>query len=311
MGGDSSRLPPPMTAPIGALYRDYDRISIPTVWVAFALSIVLHAVGLLGWIARPPVPFEEPKLGQPSGSLAIRLVPLSSPRVEPPPSPPPRMVAPDPLAPRRLAQPKVAPAQKEIALAPRAPVLSVERPSPSPLTVPPAFEAPRPPPAEDLAAYIASRRRAREGSAPPAPSAAPGAPAESEQERHNRVVAENLGLTSVPSFGNNPNMGGGVFQLRSMGYDIAEFAFFGWNKDIKRNSLQVVEVRRGNNANMEIAVVRRIISIIRERSKDEFLWQSQRLGKGMWLSARAADNAGLEDFMMREFFSEPPPVRAR
>jgi hypothetical protein len=310
MGGESAPLPPPMTAPIGALHRDYDRISIPTVWVAFALSIALHAVGLLGWIPRPPIPFEEPRLGKPSGTLAIRLVPLSSPQVETPASPP-RRVMPDPVAPKRPVQPRVAPAPKEIALAPRAPVLSVERPSPAPVVVPPPVEKPRPPPAEDLAAYIASRRRAREGAAPSTPAPAPAGPAETEQQRHNRVVAENLGLTSVPSFGNNPDLGGGVFQLRSMGYDIAEFAFFGWNKDIKRNSLQVIEVRRGNNPNMEVAVVRKIISVIREHSGDDFLWQSKRLNKGMWLSARSADTAGLEDFMMREFFTEMPAVRAR
>jgi len=292
-----------MTATIGALHRDYDRISIPTVWVAFALSIVLHAVGLLGWIPRPPIPFEEPRLGEPSGTLAIRLVPLTAPKVEPPASSPKRPTPPpEPAVPRPPALPRLAPAPREVAPAPRAPVISIERP---------AVDAPRPPPAEDLAAYIASKQRARQGSSPPAASPAPSTPAETEQERHNRVVAENLGLNSVPSFGNNPEKGGGVFQLRSMGYDIAEFAFFGWNKDIKRNSLQVVEVRRGNNPNMELAVVRRIISIIRERSRDDFLWQSQRLRKGMWLSARAADNAGLEDFMMREFFAEAVPAKPR
>jgi hypothetical protein len=298
-----------MTAPIGALHRDYDRISIPTVWVAFALSIALHAVGLLGWIPRPPIPFEEPKLG--GSTLAIRLVPFSSPQAQTPPSPPPQRVMSDPVPPKRSAQPRVAPPQKEIALAPRAPVLSVERPSPAPEAVPPPVEKPRPPQAEDLAAYIASRRRAREGAAPSVPAPAPAAPPETEQQRHNRVVAENLGLTSVPSFGNNPDLGGGVFQLRNMGYDIAEFAFFGWNKAIKRNSLQVIEVRRGNNPNMEVAVVRKIISVIRENAGDDFLWQSKRLNKGLWLSARAADNAGLEDFMMREFFAEMPAVRAR
>jgi hypothetical protein len=155
-----------------------------------------------------------------------------------------------------------------------------------------------------LASYIASRRRAREG--PSASTPAPQ-PAESEQERHNRIVAENLGLTSTPTFGNDPNRGGGVFQVRSMGYDIGEFAFFGWNKDINRNSLQVVEVRRGGNENMEIAVVRKMISIIRERSKDDFLWQSKRLNKGVWLSARPADTPELEAFILKEIFPDPRP----
>ena len=98
-----------------------------------------------------------------------------------------------------------------------------------------------------------------------------------------------------------------MFQIRSMGYDIGEFAFFGWNKDINRNSLQVIEVRRGSNENMEIAVVRKMIAIIRERSKEDFLWQSRRLNKGLWLSARPADTAELEAFILKELFPNPRP----
>ena len=183
--------------------------------------------------------------------------------------------------------------------------------TPSSVAIAPPVEAPRPAPGEDLAAYIASRRRAREGNAAPAPAPATAAPTETEQQRHNRIVAENLGLTSVPSFGNDPERGGGVFQIRSMGYDIGEFAFFGWNKEINRNSLQSIEVRRGNSPNMEIAVTRRIIGIIRERTPGDFLWQSRRLGRGVWLSARPADNAGLEDFIQRELFPEFSPARPR
>jgi hypothetical protein len=186
-------------------------------------------------------------------------------------------------------------------------------PPPAVQTVPPPAEAMKPAPAEDLAAYIASRRKAREGGAPPAPSttpsqsSAPTQPAETEQQKHNRIVAENLGLTNTPTFGNDPERGGGVFQIRSIGYDIGEFAFFGWNKDINRNSLQVIEVRRGNNANMEIAMARRMIGIIRERSTGDFLWQSRRLNRGIWLSARPADTAELEAFILKELFPDPKP----
>ena len=305
-----------MTESTGALRRDYDRVAIPTIWVAFALSILLHALGLFGWIPLPHIPFQEPKLGQPSGTLAIRLVPFTAPPVQAPP-PAPATAAPTrpraaPAEPAKRAQPgarlgripDLRPAAK-----PAPPVVASE--SPSPVAVPPPTEAARPAPADDLASFIASRRRAREGGSAPAPAPPPSAPAETEQERHNRIVAENLGLTSVPSFGNDPTRGGGVFQIRSMGFDIAEFAFFGWNKEINRNSLQVIEVRRGNNPNMEIAVTRRIIGIIRERSPGDFLWQSRRLGRGVWLSARPADNAGLEDFIQRELFPQPAPAQAR
>jgi hypothetical protein len=293
-----------MTAPFGADFRPrQDNITIPTVWVAFALSVLIHAAALFGLVPKPHIPFQEPKLANPSGSLAIRLVPHTAPPVSSPPAaqsaPVPRPRAEPSAQPPRKSQParQARPAQ------PSPPVIAMQEPAAAAPKVPPPAEAPRPAPGEDMASYIASRRRSREGAAAaPSPQ-----PAETEQERHNRIVAENLGLTNTPSFGNDPERGGGVFQVRSMGYDIAEFAFFGWNKAINRNSLQVIEVRRGSNENMEIAVVRRMISIVRERSSGDFLWQSRRLGRGIWLSARPADTAELEAFILKELFPEPKP----
>jgi hypothetical protein len=288
-----------MSDPLNALRSRYDRITIPTIWVAFALSLILHAVALWGWLPKVPVlPFEDSKQGKPSGSLAVRLAPL--------PSPSPSVALAPPPAPVIQAQPATAhgiPRPKAAQQPPSAPrVLALERPSPSTATPPPA-EAVRPPVQDDLASYIEARRRARQ----PAP-APPSSPTESEQERHNRTVAANLGLNRTPGFGADRNPGGGIFQIARMGYDDAEFFFFGWNKDIRRNSQQMIEVRRGGNASMEIAVVRRMIAIIREHESGDFQWESQRLGRYVSLSARMGDNAGLEDFLMRDFF---PDFRSR
>jgi hypothetical protein len=93
--------------------------------------------------------------------------------------------------------------------------------------------------------------------------------------------------------------------LGRVNYDTADFLFFGWNKDIKRKIMQTIEVRRDNNPDIRIAVVRKMISIIREYERGDFVWDSQRLGRSLTLSARPADNAGLEEFMMREFFEVP------
>jgi hypothetical protein len=187
------------------------------------------------------------------------------------------------------------------------PVLAIERPSPS-------GAAPRPgetaqPANDDLASLIDARRRARETAAAAPPSAAsPPAPrAESERERQDRIVAANLGLDRVPTFGADRKQGGGIFQIQRMGYESAEYVFFGWNKYIKRNSNQVIAVNRGANANMEIAVVRSMIAIIREHEQGNFVWESIRLGREVSLSARMSDTAGLEDFLLQEFFSGGRP----
>jgi len=66
----------------------------------------------------------------------------------------------------------------------------------------------------------------------------------------------------------------------------------------------VFEVPRGSHPNTQIAVVRKIIEIIREQENGNFLWESLRLRRDVTLSARPADNAGLEAFMMEEFFSD-------
>ena len=89
-----------------------------------------------------------------------------------------------------------------------------------------------------------------------------------------------------------------------MGYTSAEFTFFGWNKDIRRRTKQLIEVEKGANSDIRIAVVRRMIAIIREHESGDFVWVSPRLGREVTLSARPSDNAGLEDFLMQEFFPE-------
>ena len=128
---------------------------------------------------------------------------------------------------------------------------------------------------------------------------------EDEKERSNRVIAANLGLDRTPTVGYDPKGGGGIFQIQRMGRDSAEFIFFGWNKDIRRNSKQLIEVSRGDSSDIRIAVVRKMIAIIREDEPGDFVWVSQRLGRNVTLSARARDNAELEDFIMQEFFADP------
>jgi hypothetical protein len=154
-----------------------------------------------------------------------------------------------------------------------------------------------------MSALIEARRRARE--APPTPAqlaAIETQPTESEAERRARNRAANMGTAQPQTFGYDPRKGGGVFQIERLGIDSADFMFFGWNRDIKRNTLQHIEVRRGNNPDIRVAVVRKMISIIREYEPGDFQWESFKLGRWVTLSARASDNAGLEDFMMREFF---------
>ena len=132
--------------------------------------------------------------------------------------------------------------------------------------------------------------------------------AEDDKDRSNRAVAMNLAQRKQ-TFGYDPSKSGGVFEIKRVGYSDAEFLFFGWDKAIRRNTMQLIEVQKGNNSDTKIAIIRRMISIIREYEVEDFLWESQRLGRNVSLSARLRDNAGLEQFLMREFFPEDPRAR--
>lgn len=291
-----------MSNPFGALRSRYDRITISTIHVAFALSLLLHLIAMWTWSSRIKMrPFEDVRMGEQGGTLVVRIARPPTP----PPRPAPSAESP-PVPERRLVMPKSAPRSAPPPSAPR--VLAVERQGRPAVAAPPPrpSDAPRAAAGDDLASYVEARRRSRDPAPAAQPSAAaqPAAPAESDQARVNREAAARLGFSATPTFGSNKNLGGGTFQVRSVGLERAELAFYGWNKFINRISLQVFEVPRGNNPSTQLAVVRKIIEIIREQESGAFLWESLRLRRDLTLSARPADNAALEAFMMEEFFSE-------
>lgn len=133
---------------------------------------------------------------------------------------------------------------------------------------------------------------------------APAVSEESESARANRIAAANLGLGHKPSFGADTT-GGGIFRIQRVTYDYAEYLFYGWNADIRRNTTQLVTVRKGAQPDIRLAVVRSMIDIIRRHEQGDFLWESRRLGRNVSLSARPSDDSGLEDFLMKEFFGDP------
>jgi hypothetical protein len=287
-----------MSDPLNDVRRRTNHIAIPTIQVAFALSLVLHALLLSGWLPKLPLPEHEELAGKPNAPLAVRLTPLPGGMLAPPPAPPSPQARPAPMPRMPSTQTPLRP-NRSLAPKPSAPVLTAER------AEAPAL-APSAPPAGDFAALVEARRRSREAAAAPQESA-PAQPVESQRERDSRIAAANLGLDRTPTFGSENRNGGGIFQVARLGYDDAEFFFFGWNKAIRRNATQMIEVRRGDNPTTELAVVRRMIAIIREHESGDFTWDSRRLGRDVRLSARLSDNAGLEDFMMREFFPAARP----
>lgn len=94
----------------------------------------------------------------------------------------------------------------------------------------------------------------------------------------------------------------GIFQVLNKGVQTGRFSFRGWTNDARENNWQTYEVDAGVGGNVELALVRRMIQLIREHYSGDFNWDSQRLNRVVALSARPKDNANLEKFLMREFF---------
>ena len=102
-------------------------------------------------------------------------------------------------------------------------------------------------------------------------------------------------------FGVGSNKAYGTFTTGFVGDSYAEFTFYGWSKERKVDIAQPYEVRKGNNSDIYIAIVRRIISIVRDQVEDsEIQWQSRRLGRSVTLSVLPKDNAVFEDFVLQE-----------
>lgn len=247
--------------------------------VAVGLSLLAH-LSLLAF--APSRPMEPPPLAATAPPLTVRIVPAETEQLPEPAAPP--AAAPPPPAP---APPRDAPKRPPIPVKPRAPL---PQPPPEPSTQPaaPAAEPTVQPPPMDMLAMIeqrrAQRRAAEEKSRPP-----PVAPPEDAATRNLRTLTGREGV-------------GGVFQILHMGTRTGQFAFNGWRPEARSQWREVYEVDAGLNGNLELAMVRRMIELIRTHYKGDFKWESHRLDRVVTLSARPEDSEGLEDFLLREFF---------
>ena len=259
----------------------YDR-KHRTIALTVGLSLLVHGIVFL----YAPV---RDRTGEEAGSASPAIVPLNV-RLMPPGEPatvvPPSAEATPVPAPRR--ERILAARDPSATPSPRA----VEPPAPEPEPVP----APVAPAPFDMAALIQANRERRRlaeaaavrGGGGREPTANEGAQA--NLNRNLRSLARSDGT-------------GGVFQIRRMGAQTAEFAFNGWNRARRGQWRELIEVQVGPDGDLQRAIVRRMIALIREHYTGNFQWESYRLDRVLVLSAAPEDNEGLEEFLLREFFS--------
>lgn len=221
--------------------------------------------------------------------LVVRLLEARAPEVVPTP-------AAEPVVPAARSRPQPRPVQRPEPIARAEPI-------PEPV-IPPVETARRAPaPQFDMLAMINARRQKREAAFEEAmrQSEAARSP-RSEAPGDTALAAINRNLQALGSGGDTT---GGVFTILSKGTRTGEFAFNGWRPDTQRRWREVIEVDAGQGGDIERAMVRRMIQLIREHYTGDFIWRSPRLGKSLVLSARLEDSEDLENFLLREFFGTP------
>lgn len=119
-----------------------------------------------------------------------------------------------------------------------------------------------------------------------------------------QLSADEIRMANIRRNLQNPGTSG-IFQIIRIGPRTAEFSFRAWTTGQSNPRLQTVHVEAGSDGNVELAIIRRMIQLIREHYKEDFNWESHRLHRVVVLSAREKDTAGLEEFLMREFFINP------
>lgn len=267
-----------------------NRALMPRVWLriqverntllAIVFSLLVH--GLILFLALPQLNLDSAAM--PPTTIQVSLAP---PPAEVPP--PPVALPKPPKKPKPISRPKVM-TQK-----PSSKPSDFNLPEAAPSPAPSAPVAPAKDQPVDMMAYVNAKRQQRlamenDAAKQNAEAVAKEQGPSAEQVREQRIK-DNLKV------GTN-----GIFEITSLSARHAGFSFRGWTSDYSNARREAFEVEAGVGQDIRLLVVRKMIVLIRQHYQGDFNWESQRLGRVVIQSARPEDNAGLEDFMMMEFF---------
>lgn len=263
------------------------------------LTILLHCLVLLLILKQPrKIPLSKPK-GESVAMVFIPPLAAAAPKPSVKPAPKPK--------------PKPIPEQEARPAKPRP--VTVSKPEPPPVDkrpmLPDTVVVRRdPPPEEDMMARVEAARK-RRAEAQPRPQTENAEPVEDDNQRALRIARANIAGAQTQHSGSSRDNTGGMFQIRNLGYHTAEFIFNGWNENFRRNWTQQIHVEQGNEDDIQIAIIKKMIDLIRKYKQDDFVWDSRRLGKPVTVSARLEDTKELQQFLMREFFPDYHPQARR
>ena len=273
--------------------------------IAILISLLIHA--LIAFFALPK--FEPDKAELPARELEVSLAP-PTPEKKAAESPVEKPAAPVEVVPEPTPKPKPKVITQQTNKAPKKPafkvpdVLATQKPAPDKtppnLTIPKETTPTESPPEEapvDMMAYVNQQRAKR-------------AAQESDAARINaEATARELGPSAEQKRDENIKRNfqtgvNGIFEITNLEARNASFTFNGWTNDISSARKEFFEVQAKSGQDVRLLMIKKMISLIRLHYQGDFNWESHRLNRTIVMSARPEDNAGLEEFMMLEFFGQ-------
>jgi hypothetical protein len=260
--------------------------------IALLVAVLFHVLVL--WLVMHPTRLVLKKPVSSEAGKMVWIQPLTAPPqavVKLPPSPSLILPSKPKAPPKSLPVPKAELAQQKPVAPP---------PVPAPVLPTITTPVPTPPPVEDMMAQIEAKQRSRAQARNSQVESQ--SQEESENQRGVRQAQANIANLQAKAANSGSEQHGGVFRLGALSYHKAEFTFNGWNKNFRRQWPQLVAVELGDERDIETAIIKSMIMLIRRERVAEFTWESHRLGRIVELNARPEFSEELQAFLMREFF---------
>ncbi len=275
--------PSPATAPGNVMDWDHvprrrrDVVAIPTVWLTLILSLLTHFAML--WYFLPQIPHPTgngPDAGKAGSTLVAQLQPMPPPAASPPARTSPGSRRRHPFAPHPARRRREGP--RRHASLPRIPAqAAADHARAAAGRHRSCHRRPRKRTSRPM-----SQRAARSGESHDAPGRAPaevGVRNRNERRDRDDRRQSRVGPAAADVWLRSRGPAEASSSSSACPTRFAEFWFTGWDKDIGRRAKQLIDVRRGTNSDIRLAIVRRIISIIRDEVKEDFSWKSERSGR--------------------------------
>ncbi len=127
---------------------------------------------------------------------------------------------------------------------------------------------------------------------------------ETDAQKADRVARANIASANRAGRGDDKNGTGGMFSWKVHSPFSGQLKFNGFNRNFKRTWLQELDIELGSEPDIQTAIIKKMIVLIRKEKSGDFIFRSERQQRDVTLSARVEDNEELENFLFKEAFPE-------